>query len=180
MAHQPYFILNNQWKDFFVGYRVLIPYNQELLLILHQLRYILAKKGEGRIGHHDIRLLQQFDALGAAEISVSYQETDTDLLGIGHTVAVVVTRIFKLDGLLPVVAAEEFGILVLVACGDEPFKTQLLEAVCKIVEEVAYAGIIAVAEDGLAPEVLAVVTELVLNVAQLRVELVLLGLVGGL
>ena len=154
----------------------MISNNQEFLLILHQLRYILAKKGEGRVGHHDIRLLQQFDALGAAEISISYQETDTDLLGIGHTIAVVVSRIFKPDGLLLVVAAEEFGVLVLVACGNEPFETQLLEAVCKIVEEVAYAGIIAVAEDGLAPEVLAVVTELVLNIAQLSV----VGLVGGL
>ena len=180
MAPQPYFILNNQWKDFFVGYRILISNNQELLLILHQLRYILAKKGEGRVGHHDIRLLQQFDALWATEIPVSFQWTDTDLLGIGHAVAVAVAGVFQPYGLLLVIAAEEFRILIFVARGDETLHAKLLEAVCKIMEEVTYAGIIAVAEDGLPPEVLAVVTELVLNVAQLRVELVLLGLVGGL
>lgn len=144
------------------------------------MRHILAKERERRVGHHDIRLLQQLDALITTEIPVSLQRTDANLLGVWYAVGVAVAQILQLDGLLAVVAAEEVGILVLVASGDETFQAQLLEAVGKVVEEVADTGIVAVAEDSLPPEVITVVTKLILDVGQLGVELVFLGLVGGL
>lgn len=108
------------------------------------------------------------------------QGADADLFGIGHTVGVAVAQVFQPDGLLVVVAAEEVGVLVLVASGDEAFQAQLLEAVGKVVEEVADARVVAVAEDGLPPEVFTVMTEFVLDVGQLSVEFVFLSLVGGL
>ena len=183
VARQQVGVDPNRWSnDRFgsIGNGIHVSYYQELLLILHQLRYRLAEERERRVGHHDVRLLEQFDALGAAEVAVAPQGADADLFGIGHTVGVAVAQVFQPNGLLVVVAAEEVGVLVLVASGDEAFQAQLLEAVGKVAEEVAGARVVAVAEDGLPSEVFTVMTEFVLDVGQLSVEFVFLSLVGGL
>ncbi len=44
---------------------------------------ILPEEGEGRIRDHDVRLLQEFDGLRAAEIAVAFQEVDLDLVIAG-------------------------------------------------------------------------------------------------
>lgn len=76
--------------------------------------------------------------------------------------------------------AEKIGVLVLVAGGDEFLESQRVVLVGEVVEELADLGIIAVAQDGLALEVLGVVLELLLDVGKLGVELVLLGRLGGM
>ena len=70
--------------------------------------------------------------------------------------------------------AEEVGGVVLVAGGYELLQAEVLEVVGEVIEEVAYARVVAVAENRFALEVLGVVPEFVFDVRQLRVELVLL------
>ena len=95
-----------------------MPDNNELLLVFDELGDIFAEEAEGGIGDDNIRLLQQLDALGATEISVTVQSVDSDLFWTRHPVAVPVAKIFKPDGGLAVVAAEKIHILILIAGGD--------------------------------------------------------------
>ena len=66
---KPNFILFNQRKHFFIGYSILMPYNQEFLLIFHKLPYIFTKKRERRICNHYIGFFQQLNALSRTEIT---------------------------------------------------------------------------------------------------------------
>ena len=61
-----------------------------------------------------------------------------------------------------------------VAGGDELLQSEVVEARGEVVEEVAFIGIVAVAEHGLSLEKARVVLQLRLDVAELRVKLVLL------
>ena len=63
-----------------------------------------------------------------------------------------------------------------VAGGDEFAEAEEVEVEGEVLEEVAFEGVVAVAEDGLALELVAVVAHLRLDVGQLRVELVGLAL----
>ena len=65
--------------------------------------------------------------------------------------------------------------MALVAGGDELLESKQMEVQDEVVEEVAHPRVVAVAEDGLAFEVLFVVFELCLYVFELGVELILLG-----
>ena len=65
-----------------------------------------------------------------------------------------------------------------VAGGDEFAEAEEVEVEGEVLEEVAFVGVVAVAEDGLALELVAVVAHLRLDVGQLRVELVCLVLFG--
>lgn len=56
----------------------------------------------------------------------------------------------------------------------------ILEVVREVVKEVADLRIVAVAQDGLALEVLGVMPQLLLDVGELGVKLVLLGRLGGM
>ena len=58
-------------------------------------------------------------------------------------------------------------------------ESQRVELVGEIVKEVADLGVIAVAQDGLALEMLGVVLEFLLDVGKLGVKLILLGRLGG-
>ena len=71
-------------------------------------------------------------------------------------------------------AAEQVAFLVPVARGDELVQAQALEVVREVMEEFGDAGIVAIAVHDLAPEMSSVVAQLVLDVGQLRVELVVL------
>ena len=73
---------------------------------------------------------------------------------------------------LRIVPAEHVAVPVPVARGDELLQAQALEVVREEVEEVGDAGIVAVAVHDFAPEVSGVVAQLILDVGELRVELV--------
>src|ERR1035441_456840 len=56
-------------EDLLVSERLDVANDQELLPVFHKLGDVLVEKGEGRVGHDDVRLLQKRDALKAAEIA---------------------------------------------------------------------------------------------------------------
>jgi len=124
--------------------------NQELLSELHQLRDIFAEERERRVRDDDVRLHQQFDAFGRAEVAVTLQLVDADLLRIGNAVAVLVAVVDERDRALAVVLRKEVRRLVLVARRDEALQPQRLELEGEVVEEVGDARIVAVAQDRLA------------------------------
>jgi len=72
--------------------------------------------------------------------------------------------IFEIDALFRLVRAEQICVLVLIASGDELLQFQFLEVVGEVVEEIADARVIAVAENGLPFEVLRIVPEFLLDV----------------
>ena len=76
------------------------------------------------------------------------------------------------------VLAEQVPLLILVAGGYKPLESQVFEVVGKVVEEVRHAGVIAVAENSLSLEVFLVMFQLILDIRELGVEFILLGLVG--
>jgi hypothetical protein len=45
--------------------------NPALNYVLHELCDVFAEEGEGRVGDYNVRLLEQLDALGAAEVAAS-------------------------------------------------------------------------------------------------------------
>ena len=75
---------------------------------------------------------------------------------VGDAVVVLVAVVVEVDSLFRRVLAEQVGVAILVAGGDQLFQLQLLEVVREVVKEVADLGIIAVAQDGLVLEVLRV------------------------
>ena len=79
-----------------------------------------------------------------------------------------------IDGLLTRFLSEQIDVLALVAGGDDALQAEDFEAAREVLEEVAAARVVAVAEDGLAPELVAVVPHLVLDVGELGVVLVVL------
>ena len=66
-------------KNLFESNGVSLPDNQELLAVSDQLRDVLAEQAEGRIRHHDVRLLQKFDAFFTSEISISIKLLDVSV-----------------------------------------------------------------------------------------------------
>ena len=93
-------------------------------------------------------------------------------------VAVLVAVVNQINGLLAIVLTEQVGILVLVARGDKPLQAKELKVIGKIRKEVRNSWVVAVAKHRLSAEMFAVVLQLLVDVLQLRVELVLLGLLG--
>ena len=172
----PHLVLHEKREDFLIRDGIHVSDDEKLLTVLHQLRHVFAEEREGWVGHHDVCLLEQADALLRAEVTVSVQRVDAYFCGVGNVVAVPVAVVDQINGLLAGVLAEEVHVLILVARGDEAAKAQKLEVVGKIGEEVGDARVVAVAEHGLAAEMLAIVAQLVVYVLQLRVELVLLSL----
>ena len=147
--------------------------------MLHELGDVLAEEGEGRVGDHDVRLFQERDALGAAEVAagvlvVAFQgypgglvalEEELDVGHVRRAVAVLVFHMVEDDG-------ERLGLLALaialvvfreqrelagdggavVAGGDELLEAELVEVGGEVLEEVALEGVVAVAVDDLAAE----------------------------
>jgi len=79
-----------------------------------------------------------------------------------------------IDGLFAGLLREEIDVLALVARRNDTFQSEDFETAREVLEEVATARVVAVAEDGLAPELVAVVPHLVLDVGELCVVLVVL------
>ena len=160
---------------FFICGIVLIANNQELLVVFNQLCNVLSKQRERRIGHNDVCLFKQFDTLLATEIAVAFQWLYANLLCIWCAVAVLVAFIYKIHSLLALVLAEQIHILILVASGYEFLQAEKLEVVGEVSEEVAYAWVVAVAQHRLSTEMVVIVTQFVVYVFELCIELVFFG-----
>ena len=105
---------------------------------------------------------------------------DANFVGVGEIVPALVAVVDEADGLFGVVLTEEVHVLVLVAGGDQLPETEFFEIVRKVVEEVAHAGVVAIAVDDLALEMVLIVLQFPLDVGELGIELVLLRVSGVL
>ena len=88
--------------------------------MFHELSDVFSEEGKGRVGNHDVRLLEQLDALGTAEVAagvlvVSFQgfpgglvalEEKLNVVYVRCAVAVLVFHIVEGDG-------ERHGLLTL-------------------------------------------------------------------
>ncbi len=88
--------------------------------MLHELGDVLAEEGEGRVGDHDVRLFQERDALGAAEVAAGVLvvclsrlsgglvplEEELDVVDVRRAVSVLVFHMVEDDG-------ERLGLLAL-------------------------------------------------------------------
>jgi hypothetical protein len=74
--------------------------------------------------------------------------------------------------------AKQITLLILVAGGYKPLESQMFEIVGEIVEKIGHAGVVAVTENSLSLEVFLVMFQFVLDIRELGVEFILLGLVG--
>lgn len=70
---EPHPVVLDQGENLLVRDGVLIPDDEELLAVLNQLGDVFAEQRERRVGHHNIRLCQQLDALRAAKIAVAFE-----------------------------------------------------------------------------------------------------------
>ena len=68
---QPYLIMLYERKYLLVLDSILVTDNQKLLVKRHQLRHILPKQRERRVGNDDVGLLQKLDALAATEVAIT-------------------------------------------------------------------------------------------------------------
>ena len=68
----PQAVVLNEREDFLVGDGVLGADDDEALAFLFQQADVLAEEAEGRVGHHYVGLIQQLQALGAAEVAVAF------------------------------------------------------------------------------------------------------------
>ena len=93
MISQPNLVLLDEGKNFLVRDGILIPDNQELLVILNQLRNILPEQRKRRIGDDDVRLFQEFNTFSASKVSIAFQGQYADFFRIGNVVAVLVALI---------------------------------------------------------------------------------------
>lgn len=75
--------------------------------------------------------------------------------------------------------AEQVWLVVLVAGGDQSLEMQYLKIVKKVLEEVAYTRVVAVAQDGFVLEMPLVMDKFLFDVGKLSIELVLLGRLRG-
>ena len=121
-------------------------------------------------------MLQDLDAFSTAKVAVALQFLHANLVIIYDHVAVLVPFVDLTDRPFAVALRKEIDILALVARCDEALQLKLFKVVREVLEEVALARIVAVAENDLALEMFLVVFELVFNVHELCVELVLLAL----
>lgn len=147
---------------------------EELLATIDEKRKEIKKPRKRRICHHDVSLVKEPQTFGAVETAVALQFLDGDLLVVHLAVAVGIAVVDLVDGLLAGLLREEIDVLALVASGDDALQSEDLETAREVLEEVAATRVVAVAEDGLAPELVAVVPHLVLDVGELSVVLVVL------
>ena len=169
--------------------------------MLYELGYIFPEEGKGWVGDHNVRLLEQLDAFGAAEVAASREpraavrvslQEELYIFDSGSAVFVDIPHFLDLDGNSLGLLALAIALVVLskrklcagdggtvVAGADKFFEAELVKVGCKVLEEIALEGIVAVAVDNLATEGVGVAFEisldLFLDVGVLCIELVLLG-----
>ncbi len=88
----PEFVGFDEGKYLLVSDRVLVPDDQELLPVFHELGDVLAEKGKGRIGDDDVRLFQKLDALGTTEVTSAVQGHPSRLVALEEELYVVDVR----------------------------------------------------------------------------------------
>ena len=147
---------------------------EKLLSPVDEKRQKVQKTRERRIRHHDVRLVEEAQTFRAVETAVALQFLDCDFLVVHLAVAVGVAVVDLIDGLLARFLREQIDVLALVAGGDDALQAEDFKAAREVLEEVAAARVVAVAENCLAPELVAVVPHLVLDVGELGVVLVVL------
>ena len=148
--------------------------DRELLAATYKERKEIEKPRERRVRHDDIRLVEEAEAFGAVEAAVALQLPDGNLVAIDLAVPIGVAVVDLVDGLSARLLREEIDVLALVAGGDDALQPKDLETAREVLEEIAAAWVIAVAEDGLARELRTVVAHLVLDVGELRIMLIVL------
>ena len=151
-----------------------IPYNQEFLAKLYQLRHIFPEKRKRWVGYDNIRLFQQFNALFTPEITISLKISNADFVGIWYSVAILVAKVFKPNSALTVILTEKITLLIFITSGNKTLQPKIFKFVGKIMEKVRASRIITIAEDSLSIEVLPVMANLFLYVRQLRIKFILL------
>ena len=197
---KPNFVGAYQRKNLLISNGILVSNNQKLLIIFHQLRHIFPKERERRVGHDNVRLAQQFNALLRTKVArlqlrqhvlVVFDED----FHVGHIHCAVAIHVLHLRDdqfvgnafrffllFLPLGEQREFAALdgrAVVARANQFFQSELIETRGEVFEEIAFVGVIAVAKHGFAAEVLPIVLQLAFDVLQLRVELILLRHLSG-
>ncbi len=168
-------LVRHEVREYLLGLCMeIVAENQKLLAPIDEQRKKIKKARERRIRHYDVRLVEEAQTFGAVETAVTFQFLDGDFLVIHLAVAVGVAVVDLIDGLLTRLLREQIDVLALVAGGDDALQAEDFKAAREVLEEVAAARIVAVAEDGHAPELVAVVPHLVLDVGELGVVLVVL------
>ena len=100
---------------------------------------------------------------------------NADFFGVGDAVAIFVAKVFQPNRPLGIVLAEQVPFLILVAGGNQSFQAQVFKVVGEIVEKIGHARVIAVTENRLVLEVFLVMFQFVLDIRELCIELVFLG-----
>lgn len=181
-------------EDLAVGDEVLVAEDEELLASFDQQGDKGPDEAPGRVGHHDVGFVQQVEALRTGEVAVALQgghdvavvaEQVLDVEQVDRPVVVAVRHLCDLDlvdladgaGVLQPLDLEQRELLAGdgragVAGGDELLQPEVVEVHGEVLEEVALVGVVAVAEDDLAAQLVAVVAQLGLHVSERRVELV--------
>lgn len=83
-----------------------MPDDEELFLVLHQLRDIFPKQRERRIGNNDVSLLEQVNAFLAAKIAVGLEFARLDLREVRKALTLLLSAVLKADPLRCLVLAE--------------------------------------------------------------------------
>ena len=73
LVAEPHLVVLDKREYLAIGDGVHVADDQELLVVFHQERHVLAEERERRIGDNDIRLVEQRDALRRAEVAVALQ-----------------------------------------------------------------------------------------------------------
>ncbi len=152
--------------------------------MLHQDGHILSEQRERRIRDHDVRLIEQRQALLGAEVAIAFQldklvlaklEQVTDVF---HIDAAVPGRVMhrcddRLIGLRPAVTVLGDS-RPLITRRNQLLQSETFEVQHEELEEVALERVVAVAEHRCALEMLTIMTEFLLDIRQLGVELIVL------
>lgn len=142
--------------------------------MLHKLGDVFAEEGEGWVGDHNVRLLEQLNAFSAAKIAALLEgcsgvwvplQKELDVFDAGRAVSVEIRHFLNLDGdrlgLLALAIALEILIErelyagdggAIVAGGDELLEAEPVKVGGEVFKEVAFEGVIAVTVDNLATE----------------------------
>ena len=96
------------------------------------------------------------------------------LLWVGDVITILVALINEIDCPLRLPLTEQIHILTLVTGSDKSFQAKELEIIGKVCEEIADSRVITITKHCFSTEMLTVMAQFVVNVLQLRVELVFL------
>ena len=105
---------------------------------------------------------------------------NADFFGVRDSVAVLVAKVFQPDCAFGIVLAEQVPFLILVAGGNQSFQAQVFKVVGEVVEKVRHPWVVAVAKDCLSLEMFLVMFQLVLDIRELGVKFIFLGVLRAI